>query len=125
MQAGRSALGLGLIEPGMRTVARNWAKHIASKPLDALKKLHYQTVLIIQPIDMLEDGRQSMCDGCPDVTAFDGQLVWSCRLEEYKKYGGLVQCVPKSANGCGKAAAPVKGPVDAPAVPIAARGTDA
>jgi hypothetical protein len=104
MEAGRSSLALGLIEPGMRTVARNYARHVAARPRDLMRKLHYQTVLIIQPIDMLEDGRQSMCDGCPDVTAFDGQLVWSCRLEEYRKYGGLLQCVPKGAAGCGRAA---------------------
>jgi len=106
MEAGRSALGLSLVEPGMRVVAKNYAKHVVSKPLDALKKLHYQTVLIIQPVDMMADGRQSMCDGCPDVTVYNGQLVWSCRLEEYKKYGGLVQCVPKATNGCGKACPP-------------------
>lgn len=125
MEAGRSSLAMGLVEPGMRTVAKNYAKHVVTKPLDALKKLHYQTVLIIQPIDMMEDGRQSMCDGCPDVTVFNGQLVWSCRLEEYKKYGGLVQCVPKA---CAKpAAAPTVGdPKPAPQpdkqLPAAAKG---
>ena len=55
--------------------------------------------MMIQPIDVLPDGRQNMCDGCPDVTAHDGQIVWSCRLEEYRQYGGLVSSVPK-AKGC-------------------------
>lgn len=125
MEAGRSSLAMGLIEPGMRVVAKNYAKHVVTKPLDALKKLHYQTVLIIQPIDMMEDGRQSMCDGCPDVTVFNGQLVWSCRLEEYRKYGGLVQCVPKAANGCGKGAEhekPVAPPAEKQLPAAAAKG---
>lgn len=97
LEAGRAALAMGVIEPGVRQVAKNYFTHLAKRPLDARKKLHFQSIMIIQPIDMLEDGRQNMCDGCPDVTAHDGQLVWSCRLEEYRKYGGLVQCVPK---GC-------------------------
>jgi hypothetical protein len=106
LEAGRSAMVLGVIEPGIRATAKRWLSHLTRHPLDVLKKLHYQTVMIIQPIDMLADGRQNMCDGCPDVTVHDGQLVWSCRLEEYRKYGGLVQCVPRTSA---KAAAPAKG----------------
>jgi len=41
-------------------------------------------------------GEQSMCDGCPDITVMNDQLVWSCRLEERKKYGTLLQTVPKA-----------------------------
>lgn len=110
LEAGRSSLALGAIEPGVRNVAKNWVSHLAKHPLDVRRKLHFQTVLIIQPIDMLADGRQNMCDGCPDVTAHDGQIVWSCRLEEYRKYGGLVQCVPK---GCTPVPREVRVPIAA------------
>jgi len=53
--------------------------------------------MIIQPVDVLPDGRQSMCDSCPDMTVHDGQLVWSCRLEERLKYGELMRLRPASA----------------------------
>ncbi len=43
--------------------------------------------MIIQPVDFLEDGTQSMCDGCPDMTVWNGKLVYSCRMEEQLKYG--------------------------------------
>lgn len=105
LEAGRSAmLGMSAIEPGMRRILANWTKHLVRHPLDARKKVHFQSVMMIQPIDVLPDGRQNMCDGCPDVTAHDGKIVWSCRLEEYRKYGGLVTCAPKSA--CAGAARP-------------------
>jgi hypothetical protein len=55
-----------------------------------------QSILIIQPIDLLEDGRDSMCDGCPDMTVHEGKLVWSCRLEEPRAFGQFVTAVPKS-----------------------------
>ncbi len=102
LEAGRSSMAMGLVEPGVREIAKNWLKHLVRRPLDARKKLHFQSVMMIQPIDILPDGRQNMCDGCPDVTAHDGQIVWSCRLEEYRTYGGLVTCAPK-ARGCGAA----------------------
>jgi hypothetical protein len=51
--------------------------------------------MIIQPIDVLSDGRQNMCDGCPDMTVFKGKLAWSCRLEECLHFGDFVRTVPK------------------------------
>ena len=52
--------------------------------------------MIIQPVNFEDDGRQDMCDSCPDITVHDGKLVWSCRMEELNKFGAFVQTVPKS-----------------------------
>jgi len=49
---------------------------------------------VIQPIDVLPDGRANMCDGCPDMTVHDGELAWSCRLEEKRCYGQWLTAVP-------------------------------
>jgi hypothetical protein len=54
--------------------------------------------MIIQPIDILPDGRANMCDGCPDMTVHDGELRWSCRLEEIKDYGCFLQACPKQSS---------------------------
>jgi hypothetical protein len=53
--------------------------------------------MIIQPIDVLDDGRLNMCDACPDLTVHEGRLVWSCRLEELKKLGGFAEASRKEA----------------------------
>jgi hypothetical protein len=116
LEAGRSALALGLVEPGVRRTAANYLKHVVRNPADIMKKLHFQTIMIIQPIDLLADGRANMCDGCPDVTVHNGELVWSCRLEEYRKYGGLLQCVPR---GCGAKRPEAAPPVAAEKAPAA------
>jgi MoaA/NifB/PqqE/SkfB family radical SAM enzyme len=65
-------------------------------PLNIFRRLHYQSVMIIQPVDFLEDGRHNMCDGCPDITVWNGKLVWSCRMEEQLKYGRNVSAFPKN-----------------------------
>lgn len=103
LESGRSTMALGAIEPGLRKTFVNYLKHLIRRPLDVRRKLHFQSVMMIQPIDVLPDGRQNMCDGCPDVTTHEGQLVWSCRLEEYRQYGGLINSVPKARGGCGVA----------------------
>jgi hypothetical protein len=68
------------------------------KPWRRAPRLHFQSILIIQPVDMLEDGRMNMCDGCPDMTVDNGELVWSCRLDERTLHGCFLTAAPKSAR---------------------------
>lgn len=60
-----------------------------------LEKVYLQMISIVQPIDILPDGRQNMCDGCPDQTIWQGELVYSCRMDENIKFGHLCQTCPK------------------------------
>ena len=59
--------------------------------------LYYQSIMIIQPVDLLDDGKQNMCDSCPDVTVWNGQLVWSCRMDEQVNYGCNLTSRPAAA----------------------------
>src|SRR5690606_8170142 len=61
---GRSMLLLSLFDKRLRKTFKNYFKN----PLNFFRKLHYQSVMIIQPVDFLDNGRQNMCDGCPDIT---------------------------------------------------------
>ncbi len=95
---GRATLGLfSAVDKGMRKGLGNWLGAVARHPARALTKLHMQTFAFIQPIDHGADGEANMCDGCPDMTVHDGKLVWSCRLDELKRHGTLLHCVPKGA----------------------------
>ena len=82
---------IGAFDKKLRTTFFKFYKN----PLNIFKRLYYQSIMIIQPVDFLQDGRQNMCDGCPDITVWNGQLVWSCRMEEQLKYGQNVEAVPK------------------------------
>lgn len=95
---GRAVMSTALFDRGVRRASRSWLKSIARRPRHLLERQHLQSVLVIQPIDVLDDGRANMCDGCPDMTVHDGRLVWSCRLEEQRKFGQWVQAVPKSKS---------------------------
>ncbi len=88
---GKSLLLLSAFDNKLRKAFWQFYKN----PLNIFRKLHYQSVMIIQPIDFLEDGRQNMCDGCPDITVWNGQLVWSCRMEEQLKFGYNLKTYPK------------------------------
>ena len=66
-------------------------------------------VMIIGPADILPDGRQDMCDGCPAMVVFDGELAWSRRLEERMRYGQFVEIKPRGARGRWEGLGPLPG----------------
>jgi len=97
LSRGRSTTALfALLDRGMRKIGWRYFRSIASRETSMREKLHMQTFTIIQPVDIMEDGRANMCDGCPDMTVHDGQLYWSCRLEEIKDYGCFMHAVPQN-----------------------------
>lgn len=87
---GRSMMLLSPFDRGVRRVASK----LLANPLNLFRGIHYQSIMIIQPVDFLPNGAQNMCDGCPDMTVWNGELAWSCRLEELKHFGTWVRTVP-------------------------------
>ena len=93
---GRTSTALfSLVDRGMRSVGKRYLRSIGKDVMSIRDRLYMQTFTIIQPVDMMEDGRANMCDGCPDMTVHNGQLYWSCRLEEIKRYGCFAHAVPR------------------------------
>ena len=79
-------------------IAGRYLGSLLANPLRAFRRLHLQSIMMIQPVDFLENGAQNMCDGCPDMTLWNGELVWSCRMEELKQFGGWVRTVPRPGD---------------------------
>ncbi|NIT35936.1 MAG: radical SAM protein [candidate division Zixibacteria bacterium] len=82
---GRKVFLAGLFDPEVRRLARRFL----SNPLRFFYKPVYgQSIGIIQAPDVLPDGRVDMCDACPDLTLYKGQFVHSCRMDEWRRWGG-------------------------------------
>ncbi len=75
---------------------RGALKKFISNPFRIFKKTYLQTIMFIQPVDFTEKGEQNMCDGCPDITVYKDELIWSCRMEEQKQYDTWLRTVPKN-----------------------------
>jgi len=99
---GKTMLLLGALDGRLRTAARRFY----ANPLNAFRRLHYQSIMVIQPIDLYDDGTQNMCDSCPDLTVWNGQLVYSCRMDEQLNYGCNVTSHPKDSSGSAVAVVP-------------------
>ncbi len=87
---------LSLIDPAVRKLTGAWFKHVVKNPKELFETLHVQSIGIIQAPDILPDGRADMCDSCPDMTVWDGKLVNSCRMDEYRLFGGMVSVLDKA-----------------------------
>ncbi len=95
---GKLAATLGsLFDRSMRAIFGRLLLRMALNPPSLLKPAHMQSLMIIQPINVEPDGRQDMCDSCPDMTLFQGRLVWSCRLEELNKCGAFITAEKQGA----------------------------
>jgi MoaA/NifB/PqqE/SkfB family radical SAM enzyme len=90
----RKGKSMLLLSPFDKRIKKTLVSYLKN-PLNIFRKLYYQSVMIIQPVDFLEDGRQNMCDGCPDITVWNGKLVWSCRMEEQLNFGHNLKSYPK------------------------------
>ena len=99
LRKGRTMMLLSPLDRGMRIISKSYLGDVMKNPLQFFGRLHYQSIMIIQPVDFLVDGSQNMCDGCPDITVWNDELVWSCRLEELIQFGCFVRSVPRLDGG--------------------------
>ena len=79
----------------VREARKNFNRDILRRPGRLFDGIFVQSVGIIQAPDVLPDGRADMCDSCPDITIYDGKFVNSCRMDEYRLFGGFVNVLEK------------------------------
>jgi hypothetical protein len=77
---------LSMFLSDFRVVARNFLKEILSNPVNLFRCSTLLLLCYIIPPGFV-NGMRDECEGCPDAMLFEGRLVPSCGLEEYKLYG--------------------------------------
>jgi hypothetical protein len=79
----------------VRKAARNWLRDVWRQPGRLFGGLRVQTIGIIQAPDIQPGGQADMCDSCPDMTVWEGRLINSCRMDEYRMFGDLLSVADK------------------------------
>ena len=90
-KAGRKIFLLSLFDKKIRETFGRYLKN----PANLVNNVYLQYIGIIQAPDLTSVHGQDMCDSCPDITWYDGQMVNSCRMDEYRKFGGFIQFADK------------------------------
>ena len=100
---GRTTMSLfSLLDKRVPGIVKRYLGNLLKNPASLFEPVHMPSFMIIQPFDVLPDGRTSMCDGCSDITVHEGELYWSCRLEEIKEYGCFLQGVKPDSCSAGQ-----------------------
>jgi hypothetical protein len=79
----------------VRRALRAYLRAIFRDPRVLARRLYTQAINIEQAFDILPNGEQDHCDGCPNKTLWKDRLVSACVLDEYMKYGSQAVIVPK------------------------------
>jgi MoaA/NifB/PqqE/SkfB family radical SAM enzyme len=82
-------------DPLIRKAFGKRLKDLLAYPWRIFSPVRLQSIGIIQAPDLQGSGLADMCDSCPDMTVYDGKLINSCRMDEYRKFGGLITAVNK------------------------------
>jgi hypothetical protein len=88
---------LMLIDKGVRTAFKQRFSALLKNPLAVFEKLSIQNLIVMQPQDLLPNGEQDECDGCPNKTYWNGRLVSECRKEDYLLYGRPIMTIKKKS----------------------------
>ncbi len=92
-KTGRKTFLLSLFDKNIRKAAGKYFKN----PLNLVRPVYAQSVGIIQAPDLTGSQNEDMCDSCPDMTWYNGQLINSCRMDEYRKFGGFIKMTKKDS----------------------------
>jgi MoaA/NifB/PqqE/SkfB family radical SAM enzyme len=87
-----------LLSPWDKVLRQAWKRRIADvvrHPGRLFSNVYTQSIGIIQAPDLQSDGRADMCDSCPDITIYEGKFINSCRMDEYRLFGGFVSVLDK------------------------------
>jgi hypothetical protein len=80
----------------VRQAAKNWLSDVVRHPGRLFDGIRMQTIGIIQAPDIQPNGQADMCDSCPDMTVWNGTLINSCRMDEYRLFGGMLSVAEKA-----------------------------
>jgi MoaA/NifB/PqqE/SkfB family radical SAM enzyme len=90
-RVGKSVFLMSLFDPLVRKAFGKFLKYCIVNPIRFFYPMKSLGIGMVQAPDLMEDGRIDMCDDCPDMCVFEGKLVNSCRLDECRIYGELLQ----------------------------------
>ncbi len=88
----------GVVDREIRKTIISFLIALGKNPFGLFKKVSIQSILILQPQDVLPSGKQDLCDGCPNKTIHNGRLVSMCRTEEFISFGDMVTLKKKESK---------------------------
>jgi hypothetical protein len=89
-QFGKMIFFMAFFDREVRKALKNYLRVISRHPLRIFERMFVQSLVIQQPFEVI-DGELNLCDGCINLMPYKGEMINSCRLDEYRLLGGPIQ----------------------------------
>ena len=86
---GKLIFTMALFDREIRRTLGNYLKAVIKNPSRLFEKIFVQSLVIQQPFEII-DGELNLCDGCINLMPYKGEMINSCRLDEYRLLGGPI-----------------------------------
>jgi hypothetical protein len=96
-KAGRKLFLMSFVDPVVRQAFRKYRSAVLKNPLRLFDSVYTQSIHFEQPYEIL-DGEVNLCEDCTNKMVYEGKLIPSCRLDEYRMLGGLLTGMPAGAR---------------------------
>lgn len=87
--AGKKLFFLSAADRELRKAFGNFLRTILKNPARLFEKIYIQSISLQQPNEVI-DGKVNLCDSCVNMMVYKGQLINSCRLDEYRLFGDAI-----------------------------------
>jgi hypothetical protein len=89
-RVGFKVFALSLFDREIRKAFSRFVREFARDPARLFQPVYLQSINIQQPGEIIA-GEANLCDGCYNQMVYKGKLIPSCRLDEYRLFGGPIQ----------------------------------
>jgi hypothetical protein len=93
LRLGKKVFLLSLIDKEIRRAFGSFLLSSLKEPGNLFLPVYFQTINIQQPLEV-SNGKINLCKNCINPMLHNGELINSCRLDEYRIYGGAITPVP-------------------------------
>jgi hypothetical protein len=86
-KVGRKVFLFSVLDPSLRKAFARFLKIVFVRPWRVLDGIYIQPIALEQPLELI-DGEANVCDDCINMMIYRGRLIPSCRVEEFRAFGG-------------------------------------
>ena len=84
-KVGKKIFLLALFDKEIKRSLGHYLRQSLKNPARLFSRIYTLPIALEQPIELI-DGEVNLCDGCINMMIYNGRLIPSCRVEEYRLY---------------------------------------
>ena len=94
-KVGKKVMMMSLFDKEVKKTFGKYIWETIKNPARLFDGIYAQSISLQQPNEFYQ-GEANLCDGCLNAMVYKGQLIPSCRLDEYRMFGSPIVGIKKN-----------------------------